>query len=153
MKLHDLQPAPGSKKARKRVGRGHSSGQGKTAGRGTKGQNARSGGSKGPFFEGGQLPLVRRLPFARGVGFTNRWRVDFVPINIGWVAEHFEAGQEVSPETLTEVGKIKKATQLIAVLADGELDKAVHVKAHRVSKAAREKIEAAGGTVEILPRT
>jgi large subunit ribosomal protein L15 len=153
MKLHDLRPNEGAKKKRKRVGRGISAGQGKTAGRGTKGQNARSGGGKGPFFEGGQLPLVRRLPFARGVGFTNRWRVDFVPINVGLVAEHFEAGQEVSPETLAQAGLIKKPSQLVAVLADGELDKAVHVKAQRVSKAAKVKIEAAGGTVELLPRS
>jgi large subunit ribosomal protein L15 len=152
MKLHDLQPAPGSKKNRKRVGRGHSAGQGKTAGRGTKGQNARSGGGKGPYFEGGQLPLVRRLPFARGVGFTNRWRIDYIPINVGRVAESFEAGQDVSPETLAEAGMIKKSSQLVAILGDGDLDKAVHVKAHRVSKAAKAKIEAVGGTVEILPR-
>jgi len=152
MKLHDLQPAPGSKKNRKRVGRGHSAGQGKTAGRGTKGQNARSGGGKGPYFEGGQLPIVRRLPFARGVGFTNIWRVEFAPVNVGRLSEYFEANQEVSPETLAEVGIIKKPTQAVAILADGELDMPLHVKAHRISKSAREKIEASGGTYEVLPK-
>jgi len=152
MKLHELQPAQGSKKRRKRVGRGHAAGQGKTAGRGTKGQGARSGGGKGPYFEGGQLPIVRRLPFARGVGFTVRNRVEYAPINVGRLMRYFEAGQEVSPETLAEVGIIKKPTQAVAILADGELDRAYTVKAHRVSKAAQAKIEAAGGTVELLPR-
>ena len=89
MKLHDLQPAPGSTKKRKRVGRGHSAGQGKTAGRGTKGQGARSGGGKGPYFEGGQLPLVRRLPFLRGVGFTSFRRVEYAPINLSRLVEYF----------------------------------------------------------------
>lgn len=152
MKLHDLQPAPGSKKKRRRAGRGHAAGRGKTAGRGTKGQGARSGGGKGPYFEGGQLPLVRRLPFARGVGFTRRGRVEYAPINVGRLTRYFDADQEVSPETLAQVGIIKKPTQAVAILADGELDKAYYVKAHRVSKAARAKIEAAGGTVELLPR-
>lgn len=152
MKLHELQPAAGSKKKRKRVGRGHGSGHGKTAGRGTKGQGARSGGGKGPYFEGGQLPLVRRLPFARGVGFTPINRVEFAPVNLDRLTQYFEADQEVSPETLAQVGIIKKPTQAVAILANGELDRAYSVKAHRVSKAARAKIEAAGGSVEILPR-
>lgn len=152
MKLHDLQPAPGSKKKRKRVGRGHAAGQGKTAGRGTKGQGARSGGGKGPYFEGGQLPIVRRLPFARGVGFTRIGRIKYAAVNIKRINVYFENDQEVSPETLAQVGIIKKPTQAVAILADGELEKAYHVKAHRVSKAARAKIEAAGGTIELLPR-
>ncbi|MFQ5578203.1 MAG: 50S ribosomal protein L15 [Anaerolineae bacterium] len=152
MKLHDLQPAPGSKNRRKRVGRGHSAGQGKTAGRGTKGQGARSGGGKGPYFEGGQLPLVRRLPFARGVGFTNIWRIEFAPVNVGRLNPYFEPDAEVSPQTLAEAGIIKKPTQAVAILADGELEKPLHIKAHRISKGARAKIEAAGGTFEVLPR-
>lgn len=152
MKLHELQPAPGSKKKRKRVGRGHAAGGGKTAGRGTKGQGARSGGGKGPYFEGGQLPLVRRLPFARGVGFTNIWRVEYRPINVGRLGWYFEAGDEISPETLAQAGIIKKPTDPVAILAEGELDKSYHFKVHRVSKAARAKIEAAGGTIEMLPR-
>lgn len=152
MKLHDLQPTPGSKKKRKRVGRGHSAGQGKTSGRGIKGQGARSGGGKGPYFEGGQLPLVRRLPFARGVGFTNIWRVEFSPVNVGRLELYFEANAEVSPESLAEAGIIKKSTEAIAILADGDLSKPLNIKAHRISKAARTKIEAAGGTYEVLPK-
>lgn len=152
MKLNDLRPAPGSTKSRKRVGRGHGSGTGKTAGRGTKGQGARSGGGKGPYFEGGQLPLVRRLPFARGVGFSNIWRIEFVPVNLGRLNQYFEANDEVSLETLVNAGIVKKSAKALAILADGELEKPLTIKAHRVSKAARAKIEAAGGSFEILPK-
>ncbi len=152
MKLHDLRPAPGSTKKRKRVGRGHASGTGKTAGRGTKGQGARSGGGKGPYFEGGQLPMVRRLPFARGVGFSNIWRVEFQPVNVNRLNRTFNEGDEVTPESLAKVGIIKKASQAVAILAEGDLDKPLHIKAHRISKSAREKIEAAGGTFEVLPK-
>jgi large subunit ribosomal protein L15 len=150
MKLHELGPAPGSKKRRKRVGRGTGSGMGKTSGRGMKGQGARSGGGKGPFFEGGQLPLVRRLPFRRG--FTNIWRVEYKPINVGRLQEKFGGGgQEVTPEALVEAGMIKRSDKAVAILGDGELSAALTVKAHRFSKSAKEKIEAAGGTVEVLP--
>jgi large subunit ribosomal protein L15 len=148
MKLHDLQPAPGSKKQRKRVGRGIAAGQGKTAGRGTKGQGARAGGGKGPYFEGGQLPLVRRLPFKRG--FTNLWRVEYSEVNLDRL-EAFEGGTEVSPATLCEAGIIKSANKPVVILARGDLDKKLTVKAHRFSASARAKIEAAGGTVELLP--
>jgi large subunit ribosomal protein L15 len=148
MKLHDLQPAPGSKKRRKRVGRGIAAGQGKTAGRGTKGQMARSGGGKGPYFEGGQLPLVRRLPFKRG--FTNIWRVEYAEVNLERL-EQFETGSEVTPETLVEAGIIKSQSKPVVILARGDLDKKLRVKAHRFSASARAKIEAAGGTVEVLP--
>jgi large subunit ribosomal protein L15 len=148
MKLHDLQPAPGSKKRRKRVGRGIAAGQGKTAGRGTKGQGARSGGGKGPFFEGGQLPLVRRLPFKRG--FTNIWRVEYTEINLDRL-DSFADGAEVSPEALSEAGIIKSASKPVVILGRGELDRQLTVKAHRFSASARAKIEAAGGTVEVLP--
>ena len=97
MKLHELQPAPGSKKRRKRVGRGMASGKGKTSGRGMKGQGARSGGGKGPYFEGGQLPLVRRLPFKRG--FTNIHRIEYKPVNLDRIQEVFgESNQEITPE-------------------------------------------------------
>lgn len=147
MQLHDLGPAQGAKKKRKRVGRGISAGQGKTAGRGTKGQNSRSGGGVRPYFEGGQLPLVRRLPHLRG--FTNIWRVEHKPVNLARL-EGFEADSEVSPETLAEAGIIKKATDRVAILAEGEIDRPLIIKAHRVSKNARAKIEAAGGTIEIL---
>jgi large subunit ribosomal protein L15 len=150
MKLHDLSPAPGSKKQRKRVGRGTGSGKGKTAGRGMKGQGARSGGGKGPYFEGGQLPLVRRLPFRRG--FTNIHRMEYKPVNLDRLQEEFGDGeQEVTPESLIEAGIIKRSDKAVAVLGDGELTSALTIKAHRFSKSARAKIEAAGGTVEILP--
>lgn len=150
MKLHDLQPAPGSKKRRKRVGRGMASGKGKTSGRGMKGQGARSGGGKGPYFEGGQLPLVRRLPFRRG--FTNIHRVEYKPVNVERLQEKFgDSAQEITPETLIEAGIIKRSDKAVAILGQGEVTSALTVKAHRFSKSAKEKIEAAGGTVEVLP--
>ena len=148
MKLHDLQPTPGSKKRKKRVGRGIAAGQGKSAGRGTKGQNARSGGSKGPYFEGGQLPLMRRLPFKRG--FTNIWRVEYSEVNLDRL-DGFAQGAEVSPETLAKAGIIKSAQKPVVILGQGELNKPLTVKAHRFSASARAKIEAAGGAVEVLP--
>ena len=146
MKLHDLRPAPGAKKKRMRKGRGIAAGKGKTAGRGTKGQNARSGGGKGPYFEGGQLPLVRRLPYKRG--FRNRSRIYYIPVNLESIAG-FEG--EVTPETLTRAGLIKKATLPVVILGEGELDRGLTVKAHRFSASAKAKIEAAGGTVQVLP--
>jgi large subunit ribosomal protein L15 len=148
MKLHELQPAPGSKKRRTRKGRGIAAGKGKTAGRGTKGQNSRAGGGVRPYFEGGQLPLVRRLPQKRG--FRNRNRVEYVPVNLERIAD-FEG--EVTPEVLAEAGIIRKATLPIVILGDGELDRPLNVWAHRFSTAARAKIEAAGGMVEVLPLT
>lgn len=148
MKLHDLRPAPGAKKARKRKGRGIAAGQGKTAGRGTKGQGARSGGGKGPFFEGGQLPFVRRLPYRRG--FKHRFRVNYRPINLKRL-DVFPAGAEVDPVAMAEAELIKKASLPVAILGDGNLDRALTVKAHRFSTSARAKIEAAGGTVVELP--
>ena len=148
MKLHNLQPAPGSKKRRKRVGRGIAAGQGKTAGRGTKGQGARAGGGKGPYFEGGQLPLVRRLPFKRG--FTNIWRVEYAEVNLERLSQ-FRSGSVVSPQTLFESGIIKSANEPVVILARGDVKKKLKVKAHRFSANARAKIEAAGGTVEVLP--
>lgn len=147
MKLNDLRPDDGSKKKRKRVGRGTGSGHGKTAGRGTKGQGARSGGGKGPYFEGGQLPLARRLPYKRG--FTNRNKIVYEPVNVGDLAG-FEAGTEVTPVTLTIVGLLNKPEVPVVILGDGEIDVALQVKAHRFSKTAREKIEKAGGSVEVL---
>jgi large subunit ribosomal protein L15 len=148
MKLHDLRPSEGMKKQRKRVGRGIAAGQGKTAGRGTKGQAARSGGTKGPYFEGGQLPLVRRLPFKRG--FTNIFKVQYVPVNL-YRLERFVANDEVTPETLAEAGVIKSPSLPVAILGDGELDRPLVVRAHRFSENARLKIQEAGGTVETLP--
>lgn len=149
MQLHDLRPNPGSQKKRKRVGRGISAGQGKTAGRGTKGQGARSGGGKGVYFEGGQLPLARRLPYKRG--FTNTRKVYYKPLNLRTLAG-FPAGSDIDPQFLKDVGFLKKVTDPFVVLGDGEdLNVALNVKAHRFSKSAKEKIEAAGGSAEVIP--
>jgi large subunit ribosomal protein L15 len=148
MKLHELRSPQGARKRRKRVGRGIAAGQGKTAGRGTKGQAARSGGTKGPYFEGGQLPLVRRLPFKRG--FTNIFRVEYAPVNL-YRLEGFAANDEVSPRTLAEAGIIKSPSLPVAILGQGELDRPLVIKAHRFSASARAKIEEAGGSVEELP--
>jgi large subunit ribosomal protein L15 len=151
MKLHDLQPAEGSRRPRKRVGRGLGSGQGTYAGRGKKGQHARSGGTKAPYHEGGNLPTVRKLPFARGVGFTSRNKIYFAPVNVDDLAQEFEAGREVNPIALVEAGLVHSVREPIVVLGRGEIDKALTVKAHRVSETARQKIEQAGGSVELLP--
>ena len=149
MKLNDLGPNEGSKKSRKRVGRGISAGQGKTAGRGTKGQGARSGGGKGAYFEGGQLPLARRLPFKRG--FTTIRRVEYKAVNLDRLAE-FEFGDEtVTPELMAAIGLIKKSSDRVAILGGGEIAEAITVQAHRFSATAKEKIEAAGGKAEVIP--
>jgi large subunit ribosomal protein L15 len=145
MKLHDLQPAPGAHRDRTRAGRGISGGRGKTAGRGTKGQNSRSGGTKAPYFEGGQLPLVRRLPHLGG--FTNIWRVEFEAINVERL-NVFPAGTEITPEVLMLAGLIKSAVLPVKILGEGELDRALSVKAQKFSSAARAKILEAGGSVE-----
>ena len=147
MKLNDLRPNKGKTKKRKRVGRGISAGQGKTAGRGTKGQGARSGGGKGPYFEGGQLPLFRRLPLKRG--FTNIHKIYYRPINVGTLAQ-FEAGTDVDPQVLANAGIVKKESDPIVILGTGKLNVALNVKAHRFSETARQKIEQAGGTIEVV---
>jgi large subunit ribosomal protein L15 len=147
MRLHDLSPADGSKSKRKRVGRGPGSGLGKTAGRGEKGQKSRSGYSKRPGFEGGQMPLVRRLPKR---GFTNIFRVEYAVINVGDLAEG-STGSEVTPESLAADGLVRRGKPL-KVLGDGEIDRAIQVKAHAFSASARAKIEAAGGACEELDR-
>jgi large subunit ribosomal protein L15 len=150
MKLHDLRPDPGSRKKRKRVGRGYGSGYGKTAGRGTKGQNARSGGGKGLYFEGGQLPLVRRLPFKRG--FTNIRKIHYNTVNVDQLAELFQADAQVTPETLVEAGLLKKPSDPVVILGRGEIDVALKVEADRFSGSAKAKIEAAGGSTTVLDR-
>jgi large subunit ribosomal protein L15 len=149
MKLHDLRPTVGSKKKRRRVGRGIAAGQGKTAGRGTKGQRARTGRGIKPYFEGGQLPLVRRLPHTRG--FTNIWRVDYDVVNLDALDRKFDAGAEVTPEALAERGLIHRVDH-VKVLGDGALSKALTVKAHAFSASAKEKIAAAGGTTEQIDK-
>lgn len=148
MKLHELRPPEEAKKNRKRVGRGHAAGQGKSAGRGTKGQKARSGGGVRPYFEGGQLPLVRRLPRKRG--FHNIFKKEYTIVNVERLNEGFEAGTQVSPKALAEVGIIKSAALPVKVLGRGKLEKPLTVRAHAFSPAARSKIEAAGGEVELL---
>jgi large subunit ribosomal protein L15 len=144
MKLHDLSPAKGSKRNKKRVGRGPGSGLGKTAGRGHKGQRSRSGYSRRVGFEGGQMPLVRRVPKR---GFTNIFRVEYSIINVRTLEALEET--EVTPEVLLAHHLVKKG-QPVKVLGDGDLSKAVTVKAQKFSKVAREKIEAAGGSCEEL---
>ncbi|MGB9521332.1 MAG: 50S ribosomal protein L15 [Anaerolineales bacterium] len=149
MKLHDLKPQEGSKKDRKRVGRGISAGQGKTAGRGTKGQGARSGGGTRLYHQGGNLPFFRRLPFIRGKGFTPINRVEFNEVNLDQL-KSFEAGSEVTPQTLIEARLLRDPRKPVVILGRGDLNVALKVKAHRVTKGAQSKIEAAGGSVEIL---
>ncbi len=148
MKLHELRPDEGATKKRKRVGRGISAGQGKTAGRGTKGQGARTGGGKGPYFEGGQLPLVRRLPFKRG--FTNIFRVEYQEVNLDDLARVFQADEQATPETMAERGLVRKPTDPVVVLGRGELSIPLQVTAHRFSKSAQEAIEKAGGSVQTV---
>ena len=146
MEIKDLKPAEGSRKARKRVGRGPASGTGKTAGRGMNGQKSRAGGAKGAGFEGGQTPLARRLP--KLPGFTNINRVEYVPVNVKRLEEVFSAGDVVDGASLKDKGIIKHEDALVKVLGDGELTKALTVKADKVSASAKSKIEAAGGKVE-----
>ena len=147
MKLHELSPAPGSRKARKRVGRGDSSGLGKTAGRGDKGQKSRTGSVIRPFFEGGQIPFFRRLPKR---GFKNPDRIVFQLVNLNVIDANFNAGDVVDAETLREKKLLGKATLPIKILANGEITKAVTVKAEAFSAAAVAKIEAAGGKTEVI---
>ncbi|CAM3934552.1 50S ribosomal protein L15 [Mesobacillus zeae] len=146
MKLHELKPTEGSRKDRKRKGRGIGSGNGKTAGKGHKGQNARSGGGVRPGFEGGQTPLFRRLPKR---GFTNINRKEYAVVNLD-ALNRFEDGTEVTPELLIETGLVKKELAGIKVLANGKLEKKLTIKAHKFSSAAKEAIEAAGGQSEVI---
>ncbi len=153
MNLSDLQPAPGSHKTKRRVGRGHGSGRGKTAGRGTKGQKARTGGHIHRAFNGGQTRLSKRLPFLRGVGNSNAaFRKEYAIIKIADL-DLFEVGTRVTPEELVAQHLLTAAQShgLLKVLGDGELDRALTVRAHKFSASARAKIEAAGGSVEIIP--
>jgi large subunit ribosomal protein L15 len=149
MQLHDLRPAEGSTKKRKRVGRGTGSGKGKTSTRGTKGQRARTGVGIHAAFEGGQMRMTKRLPKMRG--FNNRFKVEYTPVNLDALERHFEAGAEVSPETLAAAGLLGGAADPVVLLARGSVTKALTVKVNRVSEAAKAKIEAAGGSVEVSP--
>ncbi|GAA0360440.1 50S ribosomal protein L15 [Alkalibacterium iburiense] len=146
MKLHELKPAEGSRKTRNRVGRGPSSGNGKTSGRGQKGQKARSGGGTRLGFEGGQTPLFQTLPKR---GFTNYNRKEYAIVNLDTL-NRFEEGTEVTPELLVESGVIKNEKSGVKVLAKGNVDHKLTVKAHKFSASAKEAIETAGGSVEVI---
>ena len=146
MRIHELQPAENSRTARKRVGRGIGSGLGKTSGRGQKGQRSRSGGGKGPYFEGGQMPLVRRLPKR---GFTNIFQKEYAEVNVGDL-NRFAPGTVVTPQLLLESGLVKKVKDGIKVLGSGEIKHALTVQAHGFTKSAAAKIQEAGGQVEVI---
>ena len=147
MKLHDLKPNKGSKKDRKRVGRGYGSGMGKTAGRGTKGQNSRAGGGVPLWHQGGDTPYFRRMP--KKPGFRNFNRVEYQEVNLEHLSA-FRKDSKVTPEILREVELINTLSRPVVILGRGELKKPLKVKAHRFSRKAKEKIEKAGGTVEVI---
>ena len=147
MKLHELSPNPGSRQRRKRVGRGDSSGLGKTAGRGEKGQKSRTGSKVRPFFEGGQIPLFRRLPKR---GFNQPDHIEYALVNLNILEDNFAAGDVVDAESLRAKKLLGKAEKMIKILANGELTKAITVKADKFSAVAKAKIEAAGGKVEVV---
>ena len=146
MKLHELRAVPGATKAPKRKGRGTATGQGTTAGRGMSGQKSRSGGSIKPGFEGGQMPLYRRIPKR---GFTNIWGTEYVGVNVE-ALNRFEAGTVVTPEMIKEAGLAKGVKDGIKILGNGTLEKNLTVQAHKFSKTAIEKIESAGGKAEVI---
>ena len=147
MKLHELSPAEGSKKAVKRIGRGHGSGQGKTAGKGHKGQKARSGGGVRPGFEGGQMPMQRRLPKR---GFNNIFAKTVVSINVGSLEKKFDDGAVVDTQALISAGLVKNSFDAVKILGNGNLTKKLEVKVAAYSASAKEKIEAAGGKAEVV---
>jgi len=151
MKLHDLKPNQGSKKKNKRVGRGISAGQGKTAGRGMKGQGARAGGGTPLYHMGGNLPLYRKLPFMRGKGFTPCNRITYNEINLDQLSG-FPADSEITPEALAEANLLSDQRNPVVVLGRGDVNVAMKVRVHRISKGAKAKIEAAGGSVEIIEK-
>lgn len=147
MRLSDLAPPPGAKKNTKRLGRGSGSGQGMTAGKGTKGQKSRSGGGTPPWFEGGQMPLQRRIPKR---GFTNIFKKEFSIINLGDLS-NFPAGSEIGPLDLMGAGLLRKIPYGVKLLANGEITQPITVRVHKASASASQKIEAAGGKVELIP--
>ncbi|MFO7624861.1 MAG: 50S ribosomal protein L15 [Anaerolineales bacterium] len=149
MKLHDLKPNEGSKKDRKRVGRGTAAGQGKTAGRGTKGQGARAGGGTRLYHQGGNLPFYRRLPFMRGKGFTPINRVVYNEVNLDQLVD-FPVDSEIDPATLDQARLLRDPRNPVVILGRGDVKVALKVRVHRISKSAAEKITAAGGSVETI---
>ena len=151
MRLNELSPAPGSRRSRKRLGRGTGSGYGKTSGRGHKGAGARSGSGAHTTYEGGQMPLQRRLPRLKGMArgpHTVARPKNFAPVNVGELAEL--SGDEIGVEKLKAAGVVRKKEEMVKILGDGEIGRAVTVRAHAFSRSAREKIETAGGSVEVL---
>jgi large subunit ribosomal protein L15 len=150
MKLHDLVPNPGSKKNKKRVGRGISAGQGKTAGRGTKGEGSRSGQGGNLYRQGGNLPFYRRLPFMRGQGFTPLNRVEYNEVNLDQLTASFKAEAEVTPDTLANARLLRDSRNPVVILGRGDITVALKVRAHRVTAGAKAKIEKAGGSVELI---
>ena len=149
MRLEDLRPAPGSTRPRKRIGRGPGSGTGKTAGKGHKGQLARSGGGSKPGFEGGQMPLYRRLPKRGFLPYGGK--TEFALVKLGDLSARFPAGSVVDPQALVQAGLLRKSRRdAVKVLADGEIGHALTIRVHKISAAARQKLEAAGGRVEVL---
>jgi len=149
MKVHDLMPNTGAKKNRKRVGHGPGAGQGKTSGKGTKGQNSRSGQGGHTYHQGGNLPFYRRLPFMRGEGFTPPNQVEYNEVNLDQLAR-FEAGSEITHAVLAEARLLHKDCNPVAILGRGEITVPLTLKVHRITKSAREKVEAAGGKVELV---
>ncbi|NLI33167.1 MAG: 50S ribosomal protein L15 [Deltaproteobacteria bacterium] len=147
MRLEDLAPKPGARTGKKRVGRGAGSGLGMTSGRGTKGQKSRSGGGTAPWFEGGQMPLQRRIPKR---GFTNRFKKRYSIVNVGDLAR-FEAGSEVGIQQLMDVGLVRKLQDGIKLLGEGEIGHALTVQVHKASESAVNKVQAAGGRIELIP--
>jgi large subunit ribosomal protein L15 len=148
MNLNDVHRGIQKNKSRKRLGRGPGSGHGKTASRGSKGQGSRSGSSVSPIFEGGQMPLVRRIPKR---GFNNRWAETVAAVNLGLLERHFQAGEEVTPESIRAKTLIKGSYDQLKVLGNGELTKSLKISAHKFSRSALEKIEKAGGQAVVLP--
>lgn len=147
--LNNIKPAPGSTHKKKRVGRGPGSGLGKTAGRGHKGQKSRSGYSSRPGFEGGQMPLQRRLPKR---GFTNIFKKQWIEISLAKIEASFNAGDEVTPEVLHQRGLIKKAKHDLVILGNGDVSKGLKISAHRFTKTAKDKIERAGGSATLIAK-
>jgi large subunit ribosomal protein L15 len=150
LSLNNLHPAPGSTHKKKRLGRGPGSGLGKTSGKGHKGQKSRSGYSSRPGFEGGQMPLQRRLPKR---GFTNIFKKQWIEISLGKIEENFNAGDEVTPQILHDRGLIKKAKHDLVILGNGDISKSLKISAHRFTKTAKEKIEKAGGSATEIVKT
>ena len=149
MKLHDLKPNKGAHRDRKRVGRGTAAGQGKTAGRGMKGQNARAGGGVPLYHQGGNLPLFRKLPFKRGQGMNIVNRVRYAEVNLDQL-DDYQADTEITPEFLLEEGIVNDLEMPVKILGRGEISVALKIKTHKISKSAQEKVEGAGGSVEII---